>query len=67
MRISYDAKADAVYIYLGEEVSAPETRSVDEDINLDFDVRGRLVGVEVLSASERLDLKHLVPVTVETS
>jgi uncharacterized protein YuzE len=67
VRITYDAKADAVYIYLAEQVSKPETREVDEDINLDFDGQGRLVGVEVLAASERLDLKHLLPIVVETA
>ena len=66
MRITYDAKADAVYIYLTDEVSEPETRKVDSEINLDFDTSGRLVGIEVLAASERLDLAHLLPVTLET-
>lgn len=66
MRITYDAKADAVYIYLTDAVSEPETRKVDSEINLDFDSSGRLVGIEVLAASERLDLAHLLPVTLET-
>jgi len=37
------------------------THNVDEDIALDFDAQERLVGIEVLDASKRLDLKHLLP------
>jgi len=62
MRITYDAKADAVYLYIAETVHMPETRQVDHDIYLDFDEWGRLVGVEVLEASKRLDLNYLLPV-----
>lgn len=61
MRITYDAKVDAVYIYLTHKLHQPETRQVDEDINLDFDIGGRLVGIEVLDASRRLDLPFLGP------
>lgn len=66
MRIVYDAQADAAYIYLAGHVSEPKTREVDPDINLDFDAQGRLVGVEVLAASKRLDLARLLPVTAKS-
>lgn len=39
----------------------PDTHEVDHDIYLDFDARKRLVGIEVLDASKRLDLKYLLP------
>ena len=61
MRITYDSKANAVYIYLSENADHFETRQVDPDINLDFDTSGRLRGIEVLDASKRLDLDHLLP------
>ena len=61
MRITYDSKADAVYIYLSDDADHFETRQVDPDINLDFDTSGRLRGVEVLDASKRLDLDQLLP------
>ena len=61
MRITYDSEADAVYVYLSENAKHLETRQVDSDIYLDFDTSGRLSGVEVLGASKRLDLDHLLP------
>ena len=61
MRITYDAEADAAYIYLTDKFKEPETRQVDEDINLDFNIANRLIGIEVLDASDRLDLDYLAP------
>jgi len=62
VRVTYDEKANAAYIQLGD----PHVRSrvarmhpcdpaeVGGMINLDFDGEGRLVGVEVLAASAKL-------------
>ena len=61
MKITYDSEVDAVYIFLTTEIIEPVTRQADEDINLDFDGANRLVGIEVLDASERLDLEYLAP------
>ena len=61
MRITYDPEADAAYFYIAVKTDVPETREVDGDINLDFDVAERLVGVEVLDASKRLDIDYLLP------
>ncbi|MCH8063298.1 MAG: DUF2283 domain-containing protein [Chloroflexi bacterium] len=65
VRISYDARVDALYIKLIPGKSRVVTTTVDSDINLDFDERDRLVGIEVLEASKRLDLPHLFPVEWE--
>jgi len=60
MKITYDSKVDAAYIYLTDKLKEPETRTFDDDVNLDFDASGRLVGIEVLDASKRLHLDHLL-------
>lgn len=59
MKVTYDADADAAYIYLKNiapgEVEKTVTGEGDaEGVNLDFDAEGRLIGVEVLEARERL-------------
>ena len=61
MKITYDPEADAAYFYIGERTQPPDTRQIDEDVYLDFDEANRLVGVEVLAASERLDINQLLP------
>ena len=61
MKITYDAEADAVYIYLSDNVQLPETREIEENINMDFNEHNQLVGIEILAASERLNLSFLIP------
>jgi len=64
MRITYDPKYDVLYIKLSdaEKVSCKE---VDEDITFDIDAQGKLVGIEILSASEHINLGTLLPVEVK--
>ena len=62
MRITYDGEANAAYIELKDNIAAGEvkyTYCCDEEkvkgsINLDFDTSGRLIGIEVLRAHEKL-------------
>ena len=49
---TYDPEADAVYIYLGRGKSA-ETRE-DGPFLYDVDAAGRILGIEILSASKVL-------------
>ena len=64
MRVTYDPEVDAAYIYLREiepggsaytYIAEPEIRT--DMINLDFDRDGRLIGIEVLSASRHLPVE----------
>lgn len=52
MRISYDAQVDALYIRFRE--TTVTTREVAEGIAVDVDAEGRLAGIEILDAMERL-------------
>lgn len=62
VRMSYDADADAAYVYLVNEIRSGDVhRSARVDpvevggmINLDFGVDGRLLGIEIFGASEVL-------------
>lgn len=54
MKIEYDPKADAIYIRLlaGEVTESDEVRP---GVVLDFDVNGRVLGIEMLDVSLRTD------------
>jgi len=64
VRISYDQKYDILYLKLGEAEKVI-CKDVDEDITVDIDAQGKLVGIEVLSASEHIDLSFLLPVEIK--
>ena len=59
MRITYDASADAAYFHLSDRSQSIETRQMDKDIYIDFNEHDQMVGIEVLSASERLPLSEI--------
>ena len=65
MNISYNDKTDCLYIRLDDRKQDLENRRVDEDIVLDIGAGGRIVGIEILDASERIDLSKLFPVGYE--
>lgn len=54
MRIVYDKDADAAYVYFKDKIRKGEVKktiSMNESINLDFDAKKKLIGIEILSAS----------------
>ena len=64
MRIEYSKGVDALYIHL-RDAPVAESRDIQEGVTLDFDADGRLIGLEVLDASERLGINSLVNVSIE--
>ena len=67
MQILYDTKTDLLYIRLDERKQDLINRRISEDIVLDMGDNDRIVGIEILDASERLNLERLLPVTYEVS
>ena len=62
MKIEYDKEVDAAYIYLAGDIKgdgAKKTIELNDNIILDFDAEGKLIGVEVLDASKVLNKKTL--------
>jgi len=53
VKLSYDPNADALYLRLNP-VAVVESEEVRPGVVLDFDARGEVVGVEILSVKKRL-------------
>ena len=70
MRLNYHADTDSLYIDLADRPSV-ESREVSSGVVLDYDADGRLVGIDIDSASNKIELKRLVlsnlPGKVETA
>ena len=64
MKIEYDREVDALYVRLQEKFVA-KTVEVDEGINIDFDDGGRLIGLEILDATERYALSDIFNISTE--
>ena len=63
MQILYSAKADLLYLRLDERPQPVVNKRLDDDVVLDLGDDDRIVGIEILDASKRLDLHQLLPVT----
>ena len=64
MKITFDKEADAVYIefFSGEFAS---NKKIDNDTIIDLDKNGNILGIELLSVSERIPKNFLSSVQVE--
>lgn len=63
MKFEYDKEVDAAYLYIEYPIKAGEVKKtieLNEDIVLDFDKKGKLLGMEVLNASKVMNRKVLV-------
>ncbi|MBI5789065.1 MAG: DUF2283 domain-containing protein [Candidatus Schekmanbacteria bacterium] len=64
MKVYYDDEADALYLKLGEET--PEgVIELAEGVNLDTTAEDKIVGIEILNASKKIDLKTILSYTLE--
>lgn len=62
MKVTLDQKSNSAYIYLSDNIRPGDVANtypcdpaeVGGTINLDFDVSGRLIGIEVLDATSKL-------------
>jgi uncharacterized protein YuzE len=62
MQILYDVKKDLLYIRLDDQKQTVINKRLSEDIVLDLGEGDRIVGIEILDASRRLNLERLLPV-----
>jgi len=69
MRVEYYKDTDSLYIDLSENQSS-ESKEISEGVVLDYDAAGRLVGIDIDNASNKVALEKLtvssLPGTVET-
>ena len=64
MKVYYDKEVDALYIKLGAK--SPEgVIEISEGVNLDTTPEGKIVGIEILNASRKIDIKTILSYTLE--
>ncbi len=64
MKIIYDKKADGVYIKLSD-LRPDGVVEISEGINVDTTSDNKLVGIEILDASKKLDLQTILSYHIE--
>jgi len=64
MKIEYSKDVDALYIKL-REAKIADSMDIEEGVTVDLDKNGYIVGIEILDASEKLELSELVNISIE--
>jgi uncharacterized protein YuzE len=64
MKIEYSKDVDALYIKL-REVKIADSMDIEEGVTVDLDEGGHIVGIEILDASEKLELSDIVNISIE--
>ena len=66
MRLKIDKESDALYLRL-DESEIVESEEVAPGVLLDFDEGGRVVGIEILALSTRVEAEKLRVLQLETA
>jgi uncharacterized protein YuzE len=64
MKIEYSKSIDALYIRL-REARIVDSIDIEEGVTADLDEKGHIVGLEILDASEKLNISDLVNISIE--
>jgi uncharacterized protein YuzE len=70
MKITYDKSVDAMYIKLNEKLAYKTSKKISEDVLIDYSEDGKIIGVEVLTASKNAILpfpKGSVPIELSSA
>ena len=65
MNIIYNDKADILYFRLDDRQQELINKRITEDIVLDIGEDNRLIGIEIMDASQHVNLESLLPVKYE--
>ncbi|HMS83984.1 MAG TPA: DUF2283 domain-containing protein [Nitrospira sp.] len=59
MKLNYHSDTDSLYIDFSDWPSV-ESREVSEGVGLDYDSSGRLVGIDIDNATNKVELQKLI-------
>lgn len=62
MQIIYNPKSDILYIRLDEPKQEVINQRISDDVVLDMGADEKIVGIEIMDASHRMNLKNIFPV-----
>ena len=64
MKVYYDNEVDALYLELGQG-PAEGVIEISEGVNLDTTSGGKLIGIEILKASQKIDMNTILSYSLE--
>ena len=64
MKVLYDEEIDALYLKLGDQ-KPDGVIEIAEGVNIDTTTDGKLTGIEILTASKKININTILSYTLE--
>jgi len=64
MKVHYDEVTDSLYLELGDE-KPDGVIEISEGVNIDTNSDGKLTGIEILTASKKIDMNTILSYSLE--
>jgi uncharacterized protein YuzE len=64
MKIQYDEEVDALYLKLGDQ-NPDGVIEITEGVNIDTTTDGKITGIEILNASNKMNIETILSYTLE--
>lgn len=64
MKIEYSRSVDALYVRF-REAKIADSVDIEKGVTADLDENGHIVGLEILDASEKLNMSDIVNISIE--
>jgi len=64
MKVHYDEEVDALYINMGDQ-EPDGVIEITEGVNIDTTTDGKLIGIEILKASKKINIDTILSYTLE--
>ena len=64
MKVHYDEEIDALYLKLSDQ-NPDGVIEITEGVNIDTTADGKLTGIEILKASQKMDINTILSYTLE--
>jgi uncharacterized protein YuzE len=62
MTIHYNSATDLLYLRIEQEIQEVTSKRVTEDITLDIGKDDKIIGIEIMDASQHVNLGKLMPI-----
>ena len=67
MKFTYDPRYNIAYIRFKKKIAGIETRALSDEINIDISPDGKIYGIELLNAQEKLIKEKKISFTDESA
>lgn len=67
MNIHYNKSTDLLYMRIDDTKHEITNKRISDDVVMDIDDEGKIIGIEIMDASKNINLKNILPINFSVS